>query len=228
MMCIGIIGATENEIAPFISAMQSVFTEKHAMLDFHKGKYAGIDVVALFCGVGKVNAAIAAQILIGRYQVGRIIVVGVAGAISSELHIGDTVISSETAYHDVADEVLTQYHPWMKSTYFTADEDMVHGISEASTGDQSVMVGRIVTGEAFIDQDGRKEIIEQYNPLCVDMETAGIAHVCYVNSIPFAAIRSISDTPHESGSNAFVKYGKDVAEKSLRVLTRYLGGCSNV
>ena len=221
-MCIGIIGATENEIAPFISTMHSIKTEEYAMLSFHIGKYADINVIALFCGVCKVNAAIAAQILIDRYQVGKIIVIGVAGAISHELRIGDTVISSDIAYHDVADEILTQYHPWMKSIYFSADEDMVRGISEANTDEHSVIVGRIVTGEAFIDQDGRKGIIEKYDPLCVDMETAGIAHVCYVNSIPFAAIRSMSDTPHESGSNAFEKYGKAAAEKSVRVLTRYL------
>ncbi len=221
-MSIGIIGATEHEIAPFLSAMHNVKTENHAMLKFHKGNYANADVIALFCGVCKVNAAIAAQILIDSYQASQIIVVGVAGAIHTELHIGDTVISSEIAYHDVADEVLTQYHPWMKSIYFTADEDMVRGISEANADDPSVRVGRIVTGEAFIDQDGRKEIIRKYNPLCVDMETASIAHVCYANSVPFAAIRSMSDTPHKSGNNVFEKYGQAAAEKSVRILTRYL------
>jgi adenosylhomocysteine nucleosidase len=221
-MCIGIIAATEKEIAPFISAMHGIITEEYAMLKFHMGKYADISVIALFCGVCKVNAAIAAQILIDRYQVQKIIVIGVAGAISAELHIADTVISSEIAYHDVAEEILTQYHPWMKSIYFSADEDMIRGISEANTDEHSVIVGRIVTGEAFIDQDGRKEIIEKYNPLCVDMETASIAHVCYANAIPFVAIRSISDTPRESGNNALEKYGKSATKKSVRVLTQYL------
>ncbi|HCC35492.1 MAG TPA: phosphoglycerate transporter [Ruminococcaceae bacterium] len=221
-MRIGIVGASENEINPFISVMSNTQTEEYAMLTFHKGKYAGIDIIALFCGVCKVNAAIATQILIDKYQVAQIIVVGVAGAIDTELHIGDTIISSEIAYHDVADEILTQYHPWMKSIYFTAAENIVHGIIKANADDHSVMVGRIVTGEAFIDQEGRKEIIEKYNPLCVDMETASIAHVCYVNSIPIAAIRSMSDTPHESGNSAFERYGKAAAEKSVRVLIRYL------
>ncbi len=207
---------------PFISFMSNIQTEKHALLDFHIGKYSSIDVIALFCGVCKVNAAIATQILIDKYQVTRIIVVGVAGAINEKLHIGDTVISSETAYHDVADEILTEYHPLMRSIYFAADADILNEISKANSDDQSVIAGRIVTGEAFIDQEGRKEIIEKYNPMCVDMETASIAHVCYANSIPFAAIRSMSDTPHESGNEAFKKYGKAAAEKSIYVLRRYL------
>ncbi len=221
-MCIGIVAATKAEISPFIATMRDIKTETHAMLKFHKGNYAGIDVIALFCGVCRVNAAIAAQILIDRYQVEQIIVIGVAGAINPDLQIGDTVISSQVAYHDVADEILTQYHPWMESIYFTADPSLVHGISLANADDPSVMTGRIVTGESFIDQEGREEIIERYDPLCVDMETAGVAHVCYASAVPFAAIRSMSDTPHESGSGAFEKYCKTAAEKSVRVLIRYL------
>lgn len=80
----------------------------------------------------------------------------------------------------------------------------------------------MVTGEAFIDQDGREEIIENHNPLCVDMETASIAHVCYVNQIPFAAIRSISDTPHESGNESFEKHVIQAASASIQVLKNYL------
>jgi len=221
-MHIGIIGPSENEINPFIKSMSNIKIEKHAMLSFHCGQFTNVNVVALFCGVCKVNAAIAAQILIDKYHVSHIIVIGVAGAIDEKLRIFDTVISSEIAYHDVADEILTEYHPWMETAYFSADKNLLNGILSANTGDSSVIAGRVVTGEAFITQDGRKEIIENHNPLCVDMETASIAHVCYVNSVPFVAIRSMSDTPHESGGEAFEKYCKEAAEKSARVLKRYL------
>ena len=221
-MRIGIIGASENEINPFTKSINTMMIENHAMLDFYVGKYRDIDVVALFSGVCKVNAAIAAQILIDKYYVTHIIVIGVAGAIDKKLRIFDTVVSSEVAYHDVADGILTEYHPWMESIYFTASEDMLNMVSKANNDDDTVLVGRIVTGEAFITQDGREEIIEKYNPLCVDMETASIAHVCYANSIPFIAIRSMSDTPHESGNDAFEKYCMAAADKSAKVLMRYL------
>ncbi len=221
-MCIGIIGAVEKEISPFIVDMSNIRTDKYAMLSFHKGTYRKVDVVALFCGVCKVNAAIAAQILIDKYRVSQIIVVGAAGAISETLHIGDTVIASEAAYHDVADEILTEYHPRMKSIYFAADKNIVNNIRRANAHDNSVITGRMVTGEAFINQKGRKEIIEKYMPLCVDMETASVAHVCYANAIPFAAIRSMSDTPGESGDSAFEKHVETAAEKSVAVLKNYL------
>ncbi len=63
--------------------------------------------------------------------------------------------------------------------------------------------GRMVTGEAFIADEGRQKINEQFEPLTVDMETASIAHVCYVNNIPFISIRCITDTATHSGTGHF-------------------------
>ncbi len=221
-MKIGIIGPCEPEIMPFIQGISGAKVQRHAMLDFHIGKYAGIDVIALFCGVCKVNAAIAAQVLIDRYGVTHMIVTGVAGAIDEKLKILDTVIATEVAYHDVADGILTGYHPWMETVYFHTDEALRERMHAVCAGDPTVVFGKMVTGEAFIEQDGRKEIMERHDPLCVDMETASIAHVCYVNEIPFIAIRSISDTPHESGSESFEKHVDWASLKSIEVLKKYL------
>lgn len=124
-MKIGIIGPSEDEIMPFLDELSTEKLEEHAMLKFYIGKYENRDIVALYCGVCKVNAAIAAQILIDKFQVTHIIVIGVAGAIDKNLNIGDTVISTEVVYHDVAEEILTEYHPWMKSIYFESDKKLI-------------------------------------------------------------------------------------------------------
>lgn len=58
-------------------------------------------------------------------------------------------------------------------------------------------------GEAFITDEGRAEINARFAPLTVDMETAAMAHVCYVNRVPFAAIRSVTDTADHSGMGTF-------------------------
>ncbi|PGZ10027.1 5'-methylthioadenosine/S-adenosylhomocysteine nucleosidase, partial [Bacillus thuringiensis] len=100
-MKFGIIGPSEDEIMPFIEDMSNKKITNLAMLTFHSGTYENVEVVALYCGVCKVNAAIAAQILIDKFNVTHIIVTGVAGAIDKVLKIGDTVISTEIAYHDV-------------------------------------------------------------------------------------------------------------------------------
>ena len=205
-MKIGIICASENELAPFLDDFQEHSVVEKAKLKIHIGKIGEHDVVLLYCGVCKVNAAIAAQIVIDDFNVDAIINAGVAGGMDSRLGILDTVVSTEVAYHDVASEILTEYHPWMKSVFFAADENLLKiakDVAERIQTKGKIYFGRMVTGEAFISDDGRQEIMDAFNPLSVDMETGSIAHVCYANSIPFLAIRSITDTADHSGSEFF-------------------------
>ena len=205
-MKIGIICASENELAPFLDDFQEHSVVEKAKLKIHIGKIGEHDVVLLYCGVWKVNAAIAAQIVIDDFNVDAIINAGVAGGMDSRLGILDTVVSTEVAYHDVASEILTEYHPWMKSVFFAADENLLKiakDVAERIQTKGKIYFGRMVTGEAFISDDGRQEIMDAFNPLSVDMETGSIAHVCYANSIPFLAIRSITDTADHSGSEFF-------------------------
>lgn len=42
-----------------------------------------------------------------------------------------------------------------------------------------------------------------FSPLCVDMETASIAHVCYGNRIPYIAVRTVTDTLGKTGTEVF-------------------------
>ena len=51
-------------------------------------------------GIGKVNAAICAQILADRFQVDYLINTGIAGSLDAAIDIGDMVISTDAMYHD--------------------------------------------------------------------------------------------------------------------------------
>ncbi|MFL0269379.1 5'-methylthioadenosine/S-adenosylhomocysteine nucleosidase [Candidatus Clostridium radicumherbarum] len=74
-----------------------------------------------------------------------------------------------------------------------------------------------ITGEAFITQIERKSLIENFDPLCVDMESASVAHTCYVNNIPFIVIRSMSDNADERGSETFKSNMEAAALNSIKV-----------
>lgn len=205
-MKIGIICAGDREFAPFISAIKEYKITEKAMLKFYEGKLANIDVVALFSGVCKVNSAIATQILIDTFQVDAIINAGTAGGMDERLNLFNVAISTEVAYHDVATHILTEFHPWMDSIYFQADACLLALVKSAASKlgiEANVLYGRMVTGEAFISNEGREYINEKFAPLTVDMETASIAHVCYVNNIPFISIRCITDTADHSGTGSF-------------------------
>ncbi len=93
---------------------------------------------------------------------------------------------------------------------------------DKNTFTQKIFFGRIVTGEAFISNNGRTEIISKYHPLCVDMETASIAHVCYVNNVPFIAIRSITDTEDQCGVEVFEKNCVSASNNSINMVKKIL------
>ena len=205
-MRVGIICAGDREVAPFLPMISECKISEKAMLKFYEGQINGVEIVALFCGVCKVNAAIATQILIDTFAVNIVINAGTAGGMDKKLNIFDTVISTEVAYHDVAPGILTEFHPWMETVYFRADPTLLNlsrqAVDKMNTEDE-VYWGRMVTGEAFIADEGREKINEQFSPLSVDMESASIAHVCHVNKIPFISIRSITDTATHSGTGHF-------------------------
>lgn len=205
-MKVGIICAGDEELAPFLPMIEGCRITEKAMLKFYEGQIQGVEVVALFCGVCKVNAAIASQLLIDAFGATMIVNSGTAGGMSPSLEILDTVISTEVCYHDVAPDILTEFHPWMESVYFAADPwltELSKAAVEKSKTAGRVFWGRMVTGESFITEEGRQRINDAFAPLTVDMETASIAHVCYVNRIPFLAIRCVTDTAAHSGIGNF-------------------------
>ena len=98
---IGILCAGDDELAPFLPLLDRRSVRRQAMLTIHEGWISSVPAAALYSGVCKVNAAIAAQVLIDSCRVEAIINAGTAGGIDPSISIFDTVISTETAYHDM-------------------------------------------------------------------------------------------------------------------------------
>ena len=202
-MKIGILCAGDREVAPFLPMLANAKTSEKSMLTIYEGKLAGADVAVLYSGVCKVNAAIAAQVLIGEYGCETIINAGTAGAMDEALAVFDTVVGTEYAYHDVAAHILTEFHPWLEAPRFAADKALLEVARCAADGAERIHFGRMVTGEQFITDESRESINARFHPLCVDMESAAVAHVCHVNRVPFLAVRTMTDTPSHAGVGAF-------------------------
>lgn len=213
-MKIGILCAGDDELAPFLPQIKEMKMTEKAMLRFYEGKLGGTDVVTLYSGVCKVNAAVATQILIDTFGVSAVINVGTAGAIDEKLNLFDTVVATDCCYHDVAEDILTEFHPWMKSIFFESSPYLLEKAKLAAkkAGLSDIFFGRMVTGEAFITDEGREQMIRKFAPLSVDMETAAVAHVCYVNNIPFLSVRAITDTAAHSGIDSFEENSAKASE----------------
>ena len=193
MKKIGLIGALPQEIAVLNKKLTNATETKNALWTYHSGQMHNKEVVIVQCGVGKVNAAIVAQHLINNMGVTAIINSGVAGAVSKDLDIGDIVVSNEVFHHDVDVRAFGYKRgqiPQFKVIGFPADPTLIN-IAKTST---NTIIGRIATGDQFVTSTNLQSITEIYpDTLCVEMEGAAIAQVCYLYNIPFVIIRSISD-----------------------------------
>ncbi len=226
MSIIGVIGAMEEEINNIKPYIDIVSTKSMAGLDFFIGNMSGHNIILVRSGIGKVNGAVCTQILIDLYAVDCIINIGVAGSIAEDLKIGDIVISSDTMHHDVD---TTHFGdklgiiPRMKTSIFEANKQLIDIAKDCAEAEiknnQSVHIGRIVSGDQFIcDIDLKNKIKQVFNPKCVDMESASIGQVCYLNNMPFVAIRSISDGSDDSNPDEYENFFRDSALKASLVL----------
>lgn len=218
MKTIGIIGAMEEEIESIKPDIDIISTKNIVGLDFYMGKMGGNNVVLVRSGIGKVNASICTQVLVDFYAVDFIINVGVAGAINKELKIGDIVVATDVMHHDMdttffGDEL--GIIPRMEESNFKSDSELLKlaiNLSETQTNSK-VYSGRIVSGDQFIcDVEKKNKIASHFKAYCVDMESAAIGQTCYLNKIPFIAIRSISDGSDEN--NEYENFFKDSALKA--------------
>ena len=218
---IGIIGAMEVEIEMLLDKILNLQSIKYGMFNFFKGKFNEKEVVIVKSGAGKVNSSSCVQMMIDKFDVDCVINTGIAGGIYKDLNICDVVISSEVTYHDVNPVFMKDFFPFKE--WFKADKNLIdiskNAMDNLTVRDYKYFVGRIVSGDRFVnDSDYKNKIIEKYEPLCVEMEGASIGHVCYLNSIPFVVIRSISDKADDNASETYEEFERKAADQSASLI----------
>ena len=220
-MKLGIIGAMDVEIQTLKEAMENLTVSQKAGTEYYEGTLAGLPVVLVKCGIGKVNAAIGAQILCDCFDVTHLVNTGIAGSLCPEQDIGDMVVSSDVWHHDF-DCVAFGYPmcriPGMPQS-FAADEGMIGIAKQAAeeTG-STVRIGRIASGDQFVADPGLKEqIISRTQALCTEMEGAAIAQTAYRNGIPFVILRCISDKADNSAEMDYPSFEAMAARRCANV-----------
>ena len=223
-MVLGIIGAMDEELDILLKDMDLKEKKVFVNMTFNKGTLWGKDVVAVVCGIGKVNAAICTQILLSEYKVDKIINVGVAGGIGKDIYPGDIVIADNLVEHDMDTTAFGDPHgqiPRMDTFDFKCDKSLVELANRVCSNikDLNTFVGRIVSGDVFVaDIEKIKWLEKEFSALACEMEGASIAHTCYLNNTPFVVIRSISDNANNGAHMDFEKFTPIAVNNSTAIL----------
>ena len=226
---IGIIGAMDEEVAMLKEKLTEVQVETKAAMDFYKGKLEGKDVVVVRSGIGKVNAAMCAQILADVYHADHVINTGIAGSLKAEINIGDIVLSTDALQHDM-DAQAFGYEPGqiprVDTLSFKADEKMIALAKECCekvNPEIGVFTGRVVSGDQFIsDKEKKKWLTDTFAGYCTEMEGAAIAQVCYFNHIPFLIVRAISDKADDSAYMDYPTFEAQAIRHSVNLMAEML------
>lgn len=229
-MKIGIIGAMEEEVRLLKSKMTVTKEWSEAKADFIEGVLDGVELVLVRCGIGKVNSAITTTLLLAKHDIDLVINTGSAGGIGHGLHIGDVVISSEMAYHDVdatAFGYVVGQVPQMPARYVAKAEVVEATMKAAMKAGLTPVKGLIVTSDSFIASKAQKELILTNFPdaLAAEMEGAAIAQVCTQFEVPFVIVRAMSDVADEEAGLTFdefiVEAGKHSATMVLELIASF-------
>lgn len=226
---IGIIGAMDDEVDLLRREANAETPVRIADMDFCEGIFDGRSVVIAKCGVGKVNAAICAQIMITRFHVTHIINTGVAGSLDTRVRIGDLVISTDAVQHDMdVTPFGCRRGEFLYSGLFAfpADEGLrrtARAAAEESGEKIGIFEGRVCSGDQFIASRAQKEDIKQtFDGLCCEMEGAAIAQVCHLNHTPWVILRAISDCADDSEEISFAIFVKSAAMTSARIVRAFI------
>lgn len=222
----GLMGAMDEEIALLLQEVDQQRTEEHAGIRFVSGSFHGKPVVVCKSGVGKVNAAATTQLLINRFNVGRIVFTGVAGAAHPDLNIGDIVISSSCQQHDMDVTALGYPRgviPYQEVSDFPADRCLIRMAEEACSRlceDNRFIIGKVLSGDQFIsDYNLVRKLHETLDGVCVEMEGSAVAQVCFMNSIPYVILRSMSDKADGSADVNFAEFTQLAAKRSFEIMS---------
>lgn len=226
---LGIIGAMDEEVSKLKEIMEDVTIMTRASMDFYRGRMSGKDVVVVRSGIGKVNAGICTQILVDEYGVDAVINTGIAGSLNADINIGDIVLSTDTLQHDM-DATGFGYEPGviprMETSVFEADEKLrtlARTCCERVNPDISVFEGRVVSGDQFISDKEKKNIIlNRFHGCCTEMEGAAIAQAAYLNRIPFLIIRAISDKADDSATEDYPVFEAKAIKHSVRLVSEMM------
>ena len=208
-MKIGIIVAMDKEFAQ----LQKVFGNDP-------------NVVLQKCGIGKVNAAIGATMMIEKHHPDVIISSGWAGGADTSLNVGDVVVAAETTYHDAycGDNCAYGQIMGMPKRYILSDKLNVI-VQQFGADCSTISMGLTVSGDWFVDTREKMCEIMQHFPeaKAVDMESCSIAQVCYTFDVPFVSFRIISDVPLKDHKAAmYFDFWDRLADGSFEVTNRFV------
>jgi adenosylhomocysteine nucleosidase len=161
-----IIAAMERELAPLVHGWKKS-TLSSSGKTFTLFESDGL--VTIISGIGCKNAALAASAAVEKFHPSALMSVGLAGALIRSLKVGS--IFTPNVVVDASDSA--EYR-------CAADSSRISG-------------GVLVSAAEIAGAEAKKQLVQSFHALVVDMEAAGVARIAQEANIDFRCVKAISD-----------------------------------
>jgi adenosylhomocysteine nucleosidase len=231
---VGILCALPAERGLLVGALEEAVPAPGPGLEAQVGRLDGTAVVVATCGVGKVDAAATATLLVERLRCRALVLSGVAGGLSPALHVGDLVIAErliDIDYGRITDGGRIVYQPGTlplpgvePDPGFRLSEELARRVRERIVGAGiDVVYGTVLSGDAFLaSAQVRDELAARWSALAIEMEGAGVCGVAERFGVPWLIVRALSDRAGEDSAADFATFVASAAARSTDLVRTIL------
>lgn len=237
---IGILCATPEEL----SALRAILdldsgSRRHGPTEVWLGRHDGDAIALAQAGIGKVNAAAAATVLLSAYGADPLIFSGVAGGLDPELPVGAVLLADGLAIHDygvVAGGRLTSTRsgqiplgaPELESLA-PAPPAVARTLARLAERLQTVVapgpvrLGGIVTADYFLNcSETRAQLHDRFSAQAIDMESGAVNQIAEAWGVPLYVIRTLSDLAGEESHLTYPEMAQMAADNSALCVSQLL------
>lgn len=231
---IGILCAMPQEQELLLAAIGDPAPLSHPGIEARQGTLDGHEVVIAASGVGKVNAAVTATLLVERLGCRALVLSGVAGGLSAGVAIGDIVIAErliDIDYGRLTPEGRIVYQPGVlpvpderPDPGYRVPEALLERVRGrlAATGLEATL-GTILTTDAYLASPrDRDQLADEWDGLCVEMEGSALCGVAERLGVPWLVVRALSDRAGEDSLDDFNAFVDAAAAGSARLVRELL------
>lgn len=202
------------------------------------GDHAGRPIALALSGIGKVNAAAAATLLLAVMKADILVFAGVAGGVNPELHVGDVLLGERLGVHDyglmaqgvftatrsgeipIGAPALTELHAVGETV---RDRLIALRTRVAPQLPAQVRLGTIATADYFLNcRDTRDALHAGFGADAMDMESGAVFQIAEDWGVPLYVIRTLSDLAGEDSHLTYPEMAALAARNAALCVTELL------
>lgn len=210
---IGILCAMQEEVDGFLSLAQASASDHDRFTPIRIG---GFDAMLACCGLGKVNAAMTASVLLERFNCRGLVSAGTAGGLGGSYAM-QVIVGTELVQHDYGRSrgagLLELYRPGVPPLPAYLSEDFSLRLSAerkrrfvTAAGEiDFIRFGTFASGDTFVNDPQTRKRLVDLGAIAVDMESAAVAQVAEYHGLPWLVAKGISDDASHASHEAFLE-----------------------